>query len=170
MEVYDAAKTILAVRDYTHQPLADEVVHKILDAGRLSASRKNRQPWHFVVVRDRERLAQLGDLAPSGDYIREAAMAVAVFLESDDQVTVIDGTRAIQSMMLVAWGEGVGSNWVGRLERDTIKHLLDMPDDFYLLTVVPFGYPARKIGLGKKDRKPLLEVAHAERYGQPIEN
>ncbi len=169
MDVYKVVKTMLAVRDYTERPIADETLHRILEAGRLTASRKNLQPWHFVVVRDRVLLAQLADLTPSGDYIREAALAIVVLLENDRPVTRTDGARAVQSMMLVAWGEGVGSNWVGWLKREEIKELLNAPADYYLLTVLPFGYPAQRIGLGKKSRRALSEIAHAERYGQYLE-
>ena len=169
MDVFEIVKTMLAVRDYTDQPIADETLHRILEAGRLTASRKNLQLWHFVMVREKVLLAQLADLAPSGDYIRQAALAIAVFLENDLPVTTTDGARAVQSMMLVAWGEGIGSNWVGWLKREEIKELLDAPADCHLLTVLSFGYPAQGIGLGKKNRKALSEIAHAERYGKHLE-
>ena len=169
MDAFENVKTMLAVREYTDQPIADEALHRILEAGRLTASRKNLQPWHFVVVRDKVLLAQLADLAPSGDYIRQASLAIAVFLENDRPVTLTDGARAVQSMMLVAWGEGVGSNWVGWLKREEIKALLDAPAGYHLLTVLSFGYPSQRIGLGKKTRKALREIVHAERYGQHLE-
>jgi nitroreductase len=169
MDVLEVAKTMLAVREYTDQPISGEALHRILEAGRMTASRKNLQPWHFVVVRNRALLAQLSDLAPSGDYIRQAALAIAVFLQNDRLVTMTDGARAVQSMMLVAWGEGIGSNWVGWLKREEIKELLGAPVDHYLLTVLPFGYSAHKIGLGKKNRKALGEIAYTERYGKHFE-
>ena len=53
MDEFEVVKTMLAVRDYTDQPIADETLHMILEAGCLTASRKNLQPWHFVVVRDK---------------------------------------------------------------------------------------------------------------------
>jgi nitroreductase len=168
MDVFETVKTMLAVRDYADQPIAEDSLNRILEAGRLTASRKNLQPWHFVVVRDRVLLAELASLAPSGDYIHQAALAIAVFLENDRPVTMTDGARAVQSMMLVAWGEGIGSNWVGWLKREEIKGLLGAPADHHLLTVLSFGYPARKIGLGKKNRKALHEIAHTERYGKPF--
>lgn len=168
MEVFEAVKTMLAVRYYTDRPIGEEASHRILEAGRLTASRKNLQPWHFVVVRDKVLLAQLADLSPSGDYIHQAALAIAVFLENDLPVTMTDGARAVQSMMLVAWGEGIGSNWVGWLKREEIKALLGVPTDHYLLTVLSFGYPARRIGLGNKNRKALQEIAHTERYGKHL--
>ena len=169
MDVFEVVKTMLAVRDYTDQPIIDETLHRILEAGLLTASRKNLQPWHFVVVRDKILLAQLTDLTPSGDYIRQAALAIAVFLENDRPVTMTDGARAVQSMMLVAWGEGIGSNWVGWLKREEIKELLYAPADYHLLTVLSFGYPAQRIGLGKKNRKALGEITHAERYGEHLD-
>jgi nitroreductase len=72
-------------------------------------------------------------------------------------------------MMLVAWGEGIGSNWVGNMNKPEVKQLLGVPDDKLILVVIPFGYPAERVGLGKKQRKPLGEVAHAERYGVPFD-
>ncbi len=168
MDVFKAVKTMLAIRDYADQPIAEETIHRILEAGRLTASRKNLQPWHFVVVRNKVLLTQLADLAPSGDYIHLAALAIAVFLENDRPVTMTDGARAVQSMMLVAWGEGIGSNWVGWLKREEITDLLGAPADHYLLTVLSFGYPVQRIGLGKKNRKALQEIAHAERYGKHL--
>ena len=71
-------------------------------------------------------------------------------------------------MMLTAWSEGVGSNWVGFLGLTEIKPLLAIPEDLNVLAIVPFGYPAQALGRGKKQRKTLSEVAHRERFGQPF--
>ena len=81
-----------------------------------------------------------------------------------------DASRAIQSMMLVAWADGVGSNWagfVGALEE--VGRVLSIPSELDVLAVVPFGYPAVPVGRGKKQRKPLRVVVSRERYGQPFE-
>ena len=71
-------------------------------------------------------------------------------------------------MLLTAWAEGVGSNWVGFHGLDAIKPLLNIPDDLDVLAILPFGYPVQAVGQGKKNRKPLAEVAHRERFGQPF--
>jgi nitroreductase len=63
----------------------------------------------------------------------------------------------------------VGSNWVGFGGLEKIKALLDVPAGLDVLAIVPFGYPARPVGRGKKQRKPLRDVAHLERYGQPFQ-
>lgn len=79
-----------------------------------------------------------------------------------------DASRAIQSMVLTAWSEGVGSNWVGFQNLSQVKPLLGVPESVEILAVVPFGYPAQVRTKGKKNRKPLAQVAHHERFGQPF--
>jgi nitroreductase len=72
-------------------------------------------------------------------------------------------------MILTAWSEGVGSNWVGVQGMAEVQSLLGIPQNLDVLAILPFGYPAQAIGKGKKQRKPLSEVAHRERFGQPFE-
>jgi nitroreductase len=168
MEVFEAVRTVLAVRAYRDEPVPPDVVRRIVEAGRLTASSMNRQPWHFIVVEERDTLRQLGAMARPGRYIAQAALAVVVAMDQT-KFSVSDGSRAIQSMILTAWSEGVGSNWVGFMGFSEIKPLLGIPDELDVLAIVPFGYPAQAVGKGKKQRKPLSEVAHRERFGQPFE-
>jgi nitroreductase len=168
MDVFESVKTVLAVRDYQEKPVPADVVRRIVDAGRLTGSSMNRQPWHFVVVEDRATLHQLGQLARTGPYIAQAPLAIVVVIERT-KYAVSDASRAIQSMILTGWSEGVGSNWVGFMGLDGVKGLLGIPDDLDVLAILPFGYPTRDIGQGKKRRKQLVEVASRERFGQPLE-
>lgn len=167
MDIAQAVKTMLAVRKYQDKPISDDVVTRIVEAARLTASSQNRQEWDFIVVRDKAKLQQLGALATSGRYIADAALAIVVVVP-DTPSGYADGARATQDMMLVAWGEGIGSNWVGNMNKPAIKELLNIPAEKYVLVAIPFGYPAQKIGAGKKKRKATSEVAHAERYGIPF--
>lgn len=167
-QVFDAVRTVLAVREYQDKPIPDDVLGRIVEAGHLSASASNAQPWHFVVVSDRAGLRDLGALVAHGPYIAGAAAAVVVAYEKANPLGISDVSRAIQSMILVAWGDGVGSNWTGFGQLDGVRKKVGLPDKYEVLAVVPFGYPKRKIGLGKKKRKPLAEVASAERYGTPF--
>ena len=168
MDVFESARTLLAVRGYQDRPVPDAVVRRIVEAGRLTGSGMNRQPWHFIVVRDRDMLRRLGALASSGPYVAQAPLAIVVATDKS-RFAVSDASRAIQSMLLTAWADGVGSNWVGFGGLDNAKALLDIPAGLDVLAILPFGYPARAIGRGKKQRKPLREVAHLERYGRPFE-
>jgi nitroreductase len=167
MDIFDAIRTDLAVRQYRDTPIPDDVAREIVEAGRLTASSANGQPWRFIVVRDKDTLRKLASLAPTGPYIAQAPMAIVV-ATTQSPYAVSDASRAVQSMMLDAWSRGIGSNWVGFHGFDAVKPVLGIPDDLDVLTIVPFGYPAQPTGAGKKNRKPLGEVAFRERYGQPF--
>jgi nitroreductase len=168
MNVFEAIRTVLAVRSYDDRPVPDDIVRRIVEAGRLTGSSMNRQPWHFVVVRERETLRRLGQLAKSGPYIAQAPLAIAVAIEKDSKFGVSDASRAVQSMVLAAWEDGVASNWAGFGGLDDVGALLGVPSNMSVLAVLPFGYPAQAAGRGRKQRKPLGEVASSERYGQPF--
>lgn len=168
MDVFEAVRTVLAVRSYQDRPVPDDVVRRIVEAARLTGSSMNRQPWQFVVVRDRDTLRRLGELARSGPYIADAPLAIAVAVERASKFAVSDASRAVQSMVLTAWAEGVGSNWAGFGGLDAAGKLLGVAAAYDVLAVIPFGYPATSVGRGKKKRKPLGEVAHRERFGQPF--
>ena len=168
MNVFEAVRTVLAVRTYQDKPVPPDIIRRILEAGRLTGSSMNRQPWHFILVRDPDTLRQLGALAQYGPYVAQAPLAIVVAIEKT-RFAVSDASRAIQSMILTAWSEGVVSNWVGFLGLSEVNSLLGIPNDLEVLAILPFGYPTRKIGKGKKQRMPLSEVAHLERFGQPFE-
>ena len=167
-DVFDAIRTLLAVRSYQGTPVPDALVRRIIEAGRLTGSGMNGQPWHFIVIRDAETLRRLGALASSGPYVAQAPLAIVVATDKS-RFAVSDASRAIQSMLLTAWADGVGSNWVGFGGLEKVKAVLDIPAGLEVLAILPFGYPARAVGRGKKQRKPLREVAHLERYGRPFE-
>ena len=168
MEVFEAVRTMLAVRRYLDRAVPEAIVQRIVEAGRLTGSAMNLQPWQFIVVQDRDTLRRLGALARSGPYVAEAPLAIVVVIDRTGYA-VSDASRAIDSMMLTAWSEGVGSNWVGFANLEKVNALLGIPSERDVLAILPFGYPADRIGRGKKKRKPLRAVAHRERYGQPFE-
>jgi nitroreductase len=167
MDTYEAVRTMLAVRSYQDKPVPADVVRKIVEAGHLSGSSMNLQPWRFIVVDDRETLRRIGALIRTGPYIAQAPMAIAVAIEKTPYA-VSDASRAVQSMMLTAWSEGVGSNWTGFSGLQQVNSLLGIPADLDVLAVLPFGYPTAKLGRGKKNRKPLAEIAFKERFGTPF--
>ena len=168
MDVFDGIRTLLAVRRYLDRPVPEGIIRKILEAGRLTGSAMNLQPWHFIVIQEAETLRRLGALARSGPYIAQAPLAIVVAVDRTGYA-VSDASRAIHAMLLVAWSEGVGSNWVGFGGLEKINALLGIPGEFDVLAILPFGYPADRIGRGKKNRKPLRAIAHRERYDQPFE-
>jgi nitroreductase len=168
METFDAIRTVLAVRHFKDTPISEPIVRQIVEVGRLTASGGDSQPWHFIVVRDKEILRRLGQLARTGPYISQAPLAIVVAMDRSS-IAVSDGSRAIQDMILAAWSQGVGSNWVGYNNLPEVNPLLGIPEEVSVLAILPFGYPVEAVGKGQKKRKPLREVAYKERWGKPFE-
>ena len=166
--VFEAVRTALAVREYQDRQVPDEVVARIVAAAHLTASAGNQQPWHFVVVRDAKTLHELGRLVKTGPYVANAPLAIVVGCEKASKPGQSDASRAIQSMILVAWADGVGSNWTGFGGLDEVREKVGLPDSYDVLAVLPFGYPARQLGKGNKKRKPIGEVASTEHFGTPF--
>ena len=170
MDVNDAVLTRLTVREFRPDPVPDDVVLKLLEAGRLAPSSQNLQPWHFIVVRDGDAIRRIGEIASQGPFVGDAPLVIA--LATDDTPRAqLDAGRALQQMELVAWEEGMGTCFVGLRsaeQNQAVKELLGIPDHLVLLTVLPFGYrKSVNMGrLGRRNRKSLSEVAHSERFGE----
>jgi nitroreductase len=120
------------VRDYADTPIPDDVRHRILDAGRLSGSSRNRQQWEFVVVTDKEALARCV-FAP--ENVLGAALVVAVA----GAARGFDVGRAAENMLLAAWNDGVGSCPNGIRDAEGAERIVGAP----VAIVLTFGYPAK---------------------------
>jgi len=152
-------------RSYADRPLPDEAVDRILDAGRLTGSAMNRQPWTFVVVRDPARKEALAATVYAADNVRTAPLAIAIATPGGGNA--IDVGRAMQNMMLVAWNEGVVSCPNGMPDAAAAAQVLGLEGDLQPVNIVTFGYPRRDLDPSSKPaedwsreatRKPLSEV------------
>ena len=169
MEVYEALRTRRTVREFKPDPVTDESLAKLLSAARWSPSSRNQQPWRFIVIRDRDTLVKLGETAGSGGFLARAPLAIAIAMEDADQPHM-DAGRTLQQMELVAWSEGMGTCFVTLTpdQNATAKELLGIPDGVDLITVLPFGYRRDDFQGRGVPRKPITELVHAEKYGNPF--
>jgi nitroreductase len=135
------------VREYADRAIPEEVVRRILDAGRLAGSAQNRQPWRFVVVEDAAAREALAGAVFAPENVRGARLVVAIVGRSG-----LDTGRCAQNMMLVAWNEGVGSCPNGQRDPEAARAAVGLGDGEELATVLTFGYPAR-------DRDPFRRTA-----------
>lgn len=168
MEVYDCIRTRRTVRNFKPNPVPESLIHKILQAGRWAPSSSNTQPWHFIVVKDREMLKTIGGITTQGTFLADAPMAIAIVM-GDAFRPQLDAGRALQQMELVAWSEGLGTCFVGMREVEQqrqIKRLLGIPDEMELITILPFGYREEGVSGKGVPRKPLADIAHRERFGE----
>ncbi len=162
----DAYKAIITKRDtrhYSSQPIPDEVVQRILQAGRMAGSSKNSQPVRFVVVREKARKEELARCGQYAAHIPSAPLVVAlVLLPGGGQ---FDAGRAAQNMMVAAWAEGVTSCPVAMHDQACARRVLGVPEDHTIATVIAFGYPDQRYPLhGGRQRLPLQELVHWEQW------
>jgi nitroreductase len=129
-------------RRYRPEPLSDDVVGRILDAGRLAGSASNRQPWTFVVPEGRSRVEAVAETVYVPDNVLGACLVVAVVVTGKGPVS-FDAGRAAQSMLLAAWNEGVASCPNGIAERDALHAALELGEEETPVIVLTFGLPDR---------------------------
>jgi nitroreductase len=163
MNVYECAKTKMAVRDFKKDPLPDSLILRILEAGRYAPSSDNNQPWHFLVIKDQfvlQKAVKIGGIRP---FVATAPLGIAIIMENYDR-PLLDAGRALQQMQLVAWSDGIGSCFTG-IPPDNIpslKHFLRIPEELELISIMPFGFPKNDTDIRSKSRKPLSKIAHSE--------
>jgi nitroreductase len=154
------------VRRYADRPIPDDVRRRILEAGRVAGSSKNRQPWRFVVVSDREAVERTAEAVWAADNVLGAALVIGLIVRGKGPVS-FDAGRAAQNMMLAAWNDGVGSCPNGIADAAAMAQALGLTDDDHFAVVLTFGYPARDVDpearpaeewIARADRKPLDEV------------
>lgn len=165
LDTFTCIRTRREIREYLDKPIGDESLLRLLEAGRLAPSSKNSQPWQFVVIRNKETLNKIASLTPTGAHIAKALLAIAILMDGA-KLPEIDGTRAIQNMVLAAWELGIGACWVTNFYEDAVKDLLGAPQRMKLVTVIPFGYPKEPKTKRNKMRKPLEEIVSYERLGE----
>ena len=165
MEVFECVKTLSSIRSYKSKNVPDEIIAEVMEAGRLAPSARNEQPWQFILVTDRDTLSALGNYCTSGRFVSEAPFAVVVLTDPANKWHEIDATRAVQNMVLTAWGRKLGSCWIGMIDKKGLAEYLGIPAALNILTVLPFGYFDERLAGHEKSRKSPREIFHLNRYG-----
>lgn len=162
METLDAIRTKRSVRSYTDEPVPEETIRRILDAGRHAQSSKNEQPWTFILVRDKERLKALSECGTYAGHIAGAAFAVVLV---DHNRWSFDIGQAAAYLQLAAWDLGVSSCLAYFGFSDRLKTLLGIPAEMEVEIGISFGYSAEEPrNPGKLRRKLLTELIRIEHW------
>ena len=140
MTPYEAIVNKRDLRVYTDEPIPDDVMHRILQAGRMAGSAKNMEANRLIVVTDQavqDALAQAGDFA---SWIGSSA-AIVGFAVPNEQLRLFDIGRQAQNMMIAAHAEGVGSCPVTLGHPEVARAAVGLPDDWVMPMVITLGYP-----------------------------
>ncbi len=141
MDAFLAVASKREVRAYADRPLQPAAERRILDAGRVAGSSKNRQARRFVVVRDDAVRDEVAACVYAGDNVRGAALVVALVVGRKGP-TAFDAGRAAQNMMLAASNDGIGSCPNGVADGERLAAAVGHGEDESVATVLTFGYPA----------------------------
>lgn len=170
MDVSEAIRTKRAVRKFQDKSLPDDVIQKILNAGRRSQSSKNEQGWRFIAIRDKSILKALSETGAYAGHLAGAALGVAILSPSPEGKfqDLFDVGQAAAYMQLGAWELGVGSCLASIYEPEKARQILGFPGEWHLRIALSFGYPLDEEKLTaapkKGGRKSLEELVHWDRW------
>jgi nitroreductase len=161
-EVLSAIRQRRSVRKFTDEPITDEELDAILEAGRWAPSGLNNQPWRFAIVRDQAKKNEVAGQTNYGKVVSQAPVLVAVFLAEADRYHEIKDAQAVgaclQNMLLASHSLGLGAVWLGEILKnaDAVRQILGLGPDMELQAVVAVGRP--KAGIEKSSRRRLEEL------------
>jgi nitroreductase len=165
------------IRRFSPEPVGEEALLRLVDAGRMAASAGNRQPWRFVVVRDPDRAEALFHnvawLPATGDPPEgQQPTAYLVILaevgadEADRQERVrraaSDCAAAAQNVCLMAHALGLGACWIGSVHRDNCRMLLGIPPELEIYAVIALGFPAESAMAEEVDNSNSVSAYRGE--------
>jgi len=164
-----------SIRRYKDEPVPDDLLSEVLEAGRWAPSASNRQPWDFVVVRDPEIRAAVAEHAAycfiKWAHVEEAPVIIALCGDARNavyrQFLHEDVGLAGSQMMLQAAALGLGTCWLGGVDRDAIGTILKIPSHVEVIGLLTLGFPAEDPE--PPARKPLAEIVHYDVYGNQDE-
>ena len=131
-----------SIRNFTDKKISSSEIEMILEAGRWAPSASNRQPWNFIIIRNKEIIVALAKLAKYGQFIKQSSIVIAIvgIVRENPNWYIQDTSLASMNMMLMAWSLEIGTCWIGSLDREKAKELLGIKKEDFLLTILPLGY------------------------------
>ncbi len=166
MDIIEVIKTRRSVREYKDERIAKDALEKVVDAARFAPTARGVEPWEFIVVTQSETLKKLADLAENGRFVAKASACIAVFC-GDTKYYLEDGCAATENILIAAASLVIGSCWVAGDKKPycgQVNNLLNVPDSFKLVSLIALGYPLSKDNFRIKDKRPLTNVIHWERF------
>jgi nitroreductase len=179
LDIFEVIEKRRSIRKFKPNLIPEEHLKKILEAGRLAPSGGNRQPWYFIVVRDKEAKKTISIAANNQEFIADAGAVIAVLgdpgtatktpyqLSSTRIAYLQDPMIAIEHMVLAATALGYGTCWIGAFHEKEVKKILKIPENLAVIALLPLGVPDENPL--PRPRKAFKEIFFNESYGVPLE-
>jgi len=171
MDFYQVIQSRKSIRAYKPDLISDNILERILEAGRIAPSAKNIQPWKFIVIKNPEIKKALVTACRNQEFIAQAPIVIcAVALEKIAWGNMggywssypVDIAIALDHMILAATNEGLGTCWIGAYNEAEVKRILRIPEDVKVIALTPIGYPIQNPDA--KPRKPLSEITSVDSF------
>ncbi|MGH2533385.1 MAG: nitroreductase family protein [Thermomicrobiales bacterium] len=173
-EVIKEMRRVRQARQYGPDPVPEEVLHELLEVARWTGSSRNTQPWHFIVVTDKEQLRQISQVRTPINWVADAPLAIAIVLDGESRISeAFDEGRVSERLLIAArmLGLGGGTAWFGDASQQAqAKEVLGIPAERTARSVVVLGFPTttkdHRPNPATAGRKPLSELVSYGRLGQ----
>lgn len=173
-EVTQEMRRVRQARQYTPQAVPDDVIAELLEVARWTGSSRNTQPWHFIVVTDKEQLRQISEIRTPINWVATAPLAIAIVLNGGAEASeAYDEGRVTERLLIAAriLGLGGGTAWFGDADQQARgKAILGIPAERTARSVVVLGYPTTtkdpRPGAAQGGRKPISEVVSYGQFGK----
>lgn len=163
MDVIEVIKTRRSIRRFKKgEKIPPKVLREVLEAGRWAPSSRNSQPWRFIVIVDEDLKKKVANATTAGKFLAEASLGIAVVVNTKaSRHPVEDGSAATMNILLAAHALGLGACWIGSYGspyEEEVKKMLEVPNDWILLSIIALGYPDEKPYSSRMDLKELVYV------------
>ena len=163
MDILKVLQERRSIRKFQDKEIPPKVIEDIIDCARLAATAVNVQPWEFIVVTNSDTRKKIAAIADYGKFIADAPICIVVFCK-DTKYYLEDGCAATENILLAAKAYGLGSCWVAgdkKLYAEDVRRLLNVPDGYKLISLIPLGYPAES---PTPPKRTVEEVLHWEKW------
>jgi nitroreductase len=170
----DRMRSVRQIRQYSPEQVPDAVVKQLLRVAQWTGSSRNTQPWHFIVVTDREQLRKISQLRAPINWLAAAPLGIAIVLDGEREVSeAYDEGRVSERILIAAHdlGYGAGVAWYGDDAQEAeAKRILGIPAERTARSIVLIGRPVSakdpRPNPRRGGRKPLSEIVSYERYSK----
>lgn len=165
LDVLEAFANRKSVRSYLETPVPDEVLSKIVDTARLAPSAGNIQPWHFIMIRKKEKRAKIAKGCKYGKFLSETPVVIVACgdKKASPRWHSIETSISLEHIVIAATALGLGTCWIGMFNEEEIRKMIGLPERFEIIALMALGYPGGKVDLGAK-------LLHAIRPRKKLEN
>ena len=176
LDIFEVIRKRRSARAYSPTPVSEQILVKVLDAARRAPSASNKQPWHFIIVKDEMKRIRIARGCGYGRFLAESPVIIVACgdRKASPNWHVVDTTIALEHIVLAATALDLGTCWIGSFDEEDVRKTLKIPEKFEIIALIALGYPRKTLDLLPKilhllrPRKKLKDIISVEIYGDPL--